>query len=159
VVVIDETARQPRLQIPKMLLPGGAGSAPPARPLQQRSEAAPGPLGLPTIVAVLDHTGALVSGGFWLVRRGLGRTIASAILVMALGSLGATALWADLRPPLRPQPKAEGTPLKLPAGILLPEKIMLEYVDAGDSLKLIIPPAMAIKVPEAERTRTPRKSE
>jgi hypothetical protein len=122
VVETDDKAKQPRLVVPATLLGG------PPKP-----GAAPGQAQLPTIMAGVALTLAFVTGGFWLLRKGPGRSL---VLLFALSLVvaGASAVQADLaRPP-------QTTPVKLPADVKLSgNQITLEVVPRGDSIKLIVP--------------------
>jgi hypothetical protein len=136
VVEVNAAAREPHLVIPAALV-----GQPGARP---RGFGA----GLtPTLVVALALTAAFVSGGFWLLRKGSGRTVVSLALFVSLAVLAGTAS-ADIARPPRP-PAMPGLPL--PADIKLTEKIVVEVVPLGDSIRLIVPPAMVLKpgaVPE-----------
>jgi hypothetical protein len=161
VVEVDEKATQPRLVVPMTLLLKGSGppagvipGVPPPPGAPPRKEGADaGALGLPTVVAGLALTAALVSGGLWLIRRGSGRRFLG-VLVLGVLAASATALWADI-PPFRGRPKppppapAKTIPVALPAGVELSEKITLEFSVAGDTLRLIVPKGTVLKKPEA----------
>jgi hypothetical protein len=172
-VEVDEKAKQPRLVVPYVLLMKGAGppagalpprlpvgapvAPPPALPRKEGADA--GALGLPTIVAGLALTAAAVSGGLWLVRRGSRRTLLGVLAVGVLAA-SATALWADIGPgggrgPRRPPPPPpeKTTPIPLPAGVELPEKITLEFSLEGDTLRLIVPKDAVLKKAEAPEKR------
>jgi hypothetical protein len=101
-------------------------------------------LRLPTIMAGLALTAAFVSGGLWMVRRGAGRTLIG-LLVVSTFVAGAALLWADARVPF-PNPRPftlpdvpKGTPIKLPASVELNDKISLEILPAGDTIRLLVP--------------------
>jgi hypothetical protein len=66
--------------------------------------------------------------------------------VLSLLVLGTTTVWANVAPPGKfpPPPKEAGT-LALPAGVQVSDKIVLEVVDKGDAVKLIINKSMALK--------------
>jgi hypothetical protein len=95
---------------------------------------------LPTIMAGLALTAAVVSGGLWLVRRGPVRKPAALVLLVSLAVLGSSALYADLPASGRKPPKPRT--VKLPGNFILPEKLNLEIVDKGDAVKLIINDSM-----------------
>ena len=139
VVEIDNQAKEPRLQIPVNLL--GAG-----RP---RLGADAGHL--PTMIAGMALTCAFVSGGFWLVRRGRGRTVAALLLGASL-LVGAASVSADL--PRPPKPKQDPVAVTLPANLTIPGKLVLEVVPNGDKIKLILN-----KAPEAEKVKPDEKKE
>jgi hypothetical protein len=120
VVVVDERVKEPRLVIPKTMM-GDKKSA---------------WLETPTVVAGLALTLALVSGGVWLVRRGTSRTVAAVVLALSVMAFGTSALLANLPPP--PPPPVDPANLKLPANIVLSDKIQVEFVDKGDEVKLLV---------------------
>ena len=127
VVIVDERADKPHLQIPKSLLQGNTKTGPGrGRPVR-----------LPTIIAGLALTAAFVSGGFWLVRRGRGpgRTVAAGVVVLSFLALGASAVWADV--PRPPRPRGPVT-LPLPANVTLPDTVVVDLLDKGDTITLIV---------------------
>jgi hypothetical protein len=125
VVVIDDKVKEPRLQIPQSLLAGGGKKSADAGPR------------LPTIMAGLALSVSLVAAGFWLVRRGPGRRLAAVVLAVSLLACGASAVWANVGPkPI--ESKDRPTLVAMPAGILLPEQIVLEVVPRGDAVRLIV---------------------
>jgi hypothetical protein len=132
-VEVDANAKQPRLVIPRSL------ANPPKK--------ADAGLGIPTIVAGVALTLAVVSAGFWFIRRGPGRSVAAAVLVVALFALGVSALYADIGPGPRPKPPIPPavTTIKLPADVPLQEDVLIEFADKGDAIKLIVPKAAAPK--------------
>jgi hypothetical protein len=132
VVEMDNQAKQARLQIPMNLLGGG-------RP---RLGADAGHF--PTLIAGLALTCAFVSGGFWMVRRGRGRTFAAVMLGASL-LVGAASVSADL--PIPPKPKQDPVAVTLPANIMISGQIVLEVVPKGDKIKLIVPKG-AVQEPE-----------
>lgn len=123
VVEIDPDATTPRLVVPKGLM---APAPAPGKGL--------GLSALPTIVIGLSLALALGSGGVWLARRGKGKIVAG-LFVFALIA-GSSSLYADLAIGPRPKPL---TPVKLPANVTLPDKVMIEFAGAGDTIKLIVP--------------------
>lgn len=137
VVEVDENARDARLQIPMKLL------AAPPRPVKLGADGGR----IPTLVAGLALTCAFVSGGFWLVRRGRSRTLA-AVLTLTLLAAGTTAVVADIAvpKPVKPPVLNPTTPVALPADIKLSGKVVLEVVQFGDKIKLIVPKNMVPKV-------------
>jgi len=133
VVEVDEKAKQPRLVIPAQLL------APVKGPGQPGAGAA-----LPTIVVGLALTLSFVTGGFWLLRKGPGRSLVM-LFVLSLALVGVTTVQADLaRPP-------ETKPVKLPADVMLTQdKITLEVTPFGNTVKLIVPKDAAKTAAKAE---------
>jgi hypothetical protein len=153
VVLVDEKAKMPRLQVPVNLL---RVPTPPVEAPRRGADA--GRLSVPTLVAGLALTLAFSSGGLWLARRRWGRPL-SLLLVLSLFAAGTAAVWADLGPrPLGPVPNRRPAPpakvvlpaLKLPAGIELPDKIVLETIPTGDHLTLIVPKKMILKKDKIE---------
>jgi hypothetical protein len=141
-VEVDDRVKEMRLQIPANLLPPAAPAAP-AR--------GAGPLHLPTVVAGVALTLSLASGGLWLLRRGTARRAAAAALLLGLFTLGGAALFANA-PILnntfaRPLPNFQAPPgplpnLLLPADVRLSPNIVVEVVEKGDGVKLIVNKAM-----------------
>jgi hypothetical protein len=125
VVLTDARAKDARLIIPAALLTDS----------KKRADA-----GLPTIMAGLALTAALVSGGLWLARRGSVRKAAAVALVVSLLALGGS-LYADVS--VKPPPKP--APVTLPAGVTLSEKLVLEVAEKGDEVQLILPSSAVIK--------------
>src|SRR2546425_838753 len=72
VVEIDENSKEARLLVPVKFLVGP----------RKRLGADAGQV--PTLIAGLALTCAFVSGGFWLVRRGRGRTLAALLLGLSV---------------------------------------------------------------------------
>jgi len=126
VVEIDAKAKQPRLIIPTSLM------TPKKVPGQVNNAS--------TIIGGVALTLAVVSVGFWFIRKGPGRNVAAAVAVVSLFALGVSALYADI--PVRPRPPA---PVKLPADVQLQEEIMVEFVEKGDAIKLIVNKAAPVK--------------
>jgi hypothetical protein len=132
VLEVDDSVKEPRLQIPRALL----RLFPAAQPRRGA-----GAWHLPTVVAGVALTLAFASGGLWLLRRSP-RTAAAALL-LALFALGGAALWANA-PVFQNAPAQAPDVLQLPTGIRLPGKIVLEVVDGGDSVKLIVNKSMVV---------------
>jgi hypothetical protein len=130
VVEVDDRATDARLIIPAGLLTD----------TKKRADAG---WGWPMIMAGVALTAALVSGGLWLVRRGA-RKAAAVVLVVALLAFGGSLLYADVA--VKPPPKP--TPVTLPAGLTLSDKLVLEVAEKGDDVKLVVPSAMLIKTPK-----------
>jgi hypothetical protein len=139
VVEVDPNVKEPRLIIPRSL------ANPPKR--------ADAGFGLPTIVAGVALTLAVVSAGFWFIRRGPGRTIAAAVVVVSLFAFGVSALYADI--PVEPKPKPPAT-VKLPADLQLPEDVVIEFSDKGDAIRLIVKKATSVN---GEKIAPPKDSE
>ncbi|HVS39163.1 MAG TPA: hypothetical protein VMS17_26630 [Gemmataceae bacterium] len=127
VVVVDDRADTPHLQIPKSLLQGG----------QSGGKEDAGLFGAPTIIAGLALTAAFVSGGFWLIRRGRGpgRTLAAVVVILSFVALGASAVLADIPRPPRPRGPVA---LPLPANVTLPDTVVVDFLDKGDAITLIV---------------------
>ncbi len=155
-VEVDERVKEARLQIPANLLPPAA----PAR------GADAGPLHLPTVVAGVALTLAFVTGGLWLLRRGTTRRVAAGALLLALFAFGG-ALLADIAPGGRGLPKRPPFPgappgtLLLPGNVQLPPNLVLEVVEKGDGVKLIVNKEMLGKAgtSAAAPAPTPTKTE
>jgi hypothetical protein len=127
-VVVDDKAKTARLVIPAGLLTDDKRRADAGWPL-------------PTILAGLALTLAFVSGGLWLARRGPARKAAAVVLLLALVAFGTAALTAN--PVVRPQP--EPKTITLPAGITVSDKFVLEVVEKGDTVRLIVSSSMVAK--------------
>jgi hypothetical protein len=161
-VQVDDKAKVARLQVPVNLLSDPPPGAPPAPPPPRRGADA-GALGVPTIVAGLALSLAVASGGLWLVRRRWGRPLAI-LVVVSLFAAGTAAVWADLGPrPLGPRPPPPAPPvpaalpaLKLPAGVELSDKLILESVPPDDHVTLIVPKSAGA---EEKRPAPPEKRE
>jgi hypothetical protein len=137
VVEVDAKAKEPRLIIPRSL----------ANPPKKTSS-----LGVPTIVAGVALTLAIVSAGFWFIRRGPGRSIAAAVVVVALFALGVSALYADIAVDPKPRP---ATAIKLPANVQLQEDVIIEFVEKGEAIKLIVHDASAL--PKPDKVESPKQ--
>jgi hypothetical protein len=141
VVVIDEAAKQPRLQISQALLQQQRGAPEPK----------PGQVSLPVIVAGLALSLGIVSGGFWLLRNRTSRRLAAFFMVASLLTFGASMLWADLAP--RPRPEKA---VPLPAGVQLTEDMLVELVPGRTAtVKLILPGGSVLK-PVSENIAAPK---
>ncbi len=158
VVKVDEKAKLPVLQVPINLALGrqanaGVGQGPEADPESGRR------FGLSTVVAGLALTLAFASGGLWLVRSGSGRKMA--IFVVAGLFVAGAAAFADLTPhpaaprsrPQAPPAKPALTTLKLPAGIDLNDKLILEPMPPGDHLTLIVPKSMVLEKEKQDKEK------
>jgi hypothetical protein len=156
VVQVKDKIKLPVLQVPINLAMGqqgnpggGVGEAPNPEPGRR--------FGLTTLVAGVALTLAFTSGGLWLVRRGARRTLAILVLT-GLFAAGTAVVWADLAPrPGGPRPaKPALTPLQLPAGIELSDKLILESMPPGDHLTLIVPGSMVREKEAAPRDKRGR---
>ena len=155
-VEVDDRDKEARLQIPANLLPPTA----PAR------GADASPLHLPTVAAGVALTLAFVTGGLWLLRRGTARRVAAGGLLLALFALGGTALLADIapgrgRPKRPPAPASPPGTLLLPGNVQLPPNLVLEVVEKGDGIKLIVNKEMLGKpgTSAAAGAAAPKKAE
>jgi hypothetical protein len=138
-IEIDDKATEPRLVIPRKFV--AAWNATEDGVKQERADA-----GLPrlhTMTAGFALSGAFVFGGLWLVRfRGRfgGRGLTLLLGTMALlGVGGAAFVWANAAPP-RPIPN--------PVNVASFGKVPVDFVDKGDSIKLIVSRAHLDKVNE-----------
>jgi hypothetical protein len=131
VVEVDDKVKTAKLVIPQGLLTED----------KRRSDAG---WHLPTIMAGLALTLAFVSGGLWLARRGPARKVAAVVLVLSLLAFGTAALYANAGFKPTPVPKV----VTLPADVILSDKLVLEVVDKGDAVHLIVNPSMLAKKPE-----------
>lgn len=137
VVEIDDKIKDAKLQIPVGLLTAG----------KPRVGADAGRV--PMIIAGLALTCAFVSGGFWLVRRGRGRTLAALLLGVSV-LVASSAVFADIA--VRPPPPKEALPpVALPANIQLSGKLVLEIVPNGTKIKLIVNKGMVLPKVEAAK--------
>ncbi len=134
VVVLDDKATQPRLEVPRGLLVGPA----PRRP-------GFGAANVPTVVAGLALSFAFVSGGLWLSKRG--RKVAASLLVVSLLTFSGAA-YADLVRP-RPKPKDKEITIALPAGVHHSDKVTLKIVENGDAVRLVVSKKMLVNPPRA----------
>jgi hypothetical protein len=137
VVEVDAKAKEPRLIIPRSL----------ANPPKKASS-----LNVPTVVAGVALTLAMVSAGFWFIRRGPGRSVAAAVVVFSLFALGVSALYAEN--PEEPKPRP-ATTVRLPANVQLQEDVVIEFVEKGDVIKLIVRDASAL--PQGDKLESPKQ--
>jgi hypothetical protein len=123
-LAVDDTAKEPRLQIPRKLLGKEATAG------GSRAEVPP----LHRVVAGVALTLALALGGLWLARSrdGLSRRRLAAVLVaVALVGAGSAFLWAEPVPEPIPPP-----PARSPA--LLLDGVRIQIIDKGDDVKLVV---------------------
>lgn len=142
VILVDDKAPEPRLEIPRKLLANLRVSADGAEDGTRRAEARPA---WHTILAGVALSCSLALGGLWLVRA-RHRPGAKALLLLSatacLLAVGAGCLWADIPSPFgrpRPRPPAPAEPEKLPAGVVLAEKVPISVVERGEAIRLIVP--------------------
>ncbi len=136
IVEVNPKVKEPHLIIPRSL----------ANPKKEVG------LSTPTIVAGVALTLAMVSAGFWFIRRGPGRTTAAVVVVLSLFALGVSTVFADISP--RPKPPVN-TPVKLPADVNLTDDVVIEFVDKGDAIRLIVNKATSIKAEKTDKTDKP----
>lgn len=160
VVEVDPDATKARLVVPQaFMVPGGLPGANPGGFPGANPGAVPGRFGLstlPTVVIGLSLFLALGSGGVWLARRGKGKIVAG-LFVFALLAGVTSSVFADIaprpkpKPPIPPVPPAKVfTAVKLPADIKLSDKVTIEFVGVGDTVKLIVPKnAVKVEAPKA----------
>jgi hypothetical protein len=120
-----------KLEIPRRFLPESV--------IPDREVGATG--GLNQLFAGLALSGAFVSGGFWLVRRGSSRRVA-AIGALVLVGLSGGLIYAALD---KPSGKSQLETVKVPANVLVPDKVKVTAVARGDAIRLIVPPAETVK--------------
>jgi len=140
VVEVDEKAKEARLQIPRKLLPNQRAALDNE---EQDPRTGSGVSRLHTIVAGIALALALTLGGLWMVRQGghfKGHGLALVLGALAFLSLGGV-VWANAAVP-RDIPPA-------PEKVVLPEgvkgQVVVEVVEKGDAIKLILPPSMLSK--------------
>lgn len=139
-VVVRKDVKKPTLMIPEKFVVTNAGFGPGRGGFGMNT--------VPMVVGGVALTLAFVSGGFWLVRRTSGKTIAMLISVSLLTAAG-SALWADIPSPFpRPRPRPGPAPfppgpqqnvVAMPANVVLPEDVVIQIVPRGDKITLIIP--------------------
>jgi hypothetical protein len=127
VIVVDDSAQQPRLEIPRKVLSSLKASADGEEGDTRRAAILPQ---LHTIIAGVALSLALTLGGLWLVRsrRRFTGTGAALLVVTLAVAAGGGALWANLPPP---------PPMPDP-GIRLADKATVQIVDKGDAIRLIV---------------------
>jgi hypothetical protein len=125
IIQADETAREPRLIVPRSLVRSAK--------LAKSAAAAPGGrAGLPLPLAVaLSLSFAVVGLGLVCGRR----MTRSLFLTLALVAVGGATLWAHPPPP--PQPPLKPFPDGLPI-----DGVAVEFADQGDRVRLVLPKAM-----------------
>jgi hypothetical protein len=141
VVVVDDKATETHVQIPRALLGqlrADAGDA--SDPNTRRAEALP-PLHLAVAGAALAL--ALTFGGLWLVRSRVRTSRSNVVLLLVAATalaIGATSLWANVAAPIpKEKPTTGAQDPKVPAGgITLADKAVIEVVDKGDAITLIV---------------------
>jgi hypothetical protein len=140
VVVVDDKATETHVQIPRALLGqlrADAGEV--GDPDTRRAEALPL---LHLVVAGTALSLALTFGGLWLVRhrsRSPRSNVALLLIAVAALAVGATTLWANAAPPVpKPKPDSAGPDKVAAAGIPLADKAVIEVVDKGEAITLIV---------------------
>ena len=133
VIEADDRVRDSRLQIPRNPV-GNVGSAAAAGE-ETSGRADAGRPRLHTIIAGVALSLALTFSGLWFVRhriRFIGQS--SAVLLAAITLLGVGGvLWADIPGPW-PRPRPDRFPAPPPAS----GQVIVEIVDKGESVKLIV---------------------
>jgi hypothetical protein len=142
VVVIDDKAGDMHVQIPRSLLGqlrADAGDA--GDPNTRRAE------GLPALHLVIAGTAlalALSFGGLWWVRARM-RTPRSNVVLLLVAvtalAIGATSLWANVPAPPPPKPKPDSPAQEKagpPGGSVLAEKAVIDVLDKGETIILIV---------------------
>jgi len=125
IIQADESAREPRLIVPRSLVRlAKAEKAPPALP--------GGHTALPVPLAVaLSLSFAVVGVGLVCGRR-MARSL---VLTLALVAVGGATLWAHPPPPVLPplKPFPDGLPI---------DGVAVEFAEQGDRVRLVLPKAM-----------------
>jgi hypothetical protein len=131
VIVLDDSAKQPRLEIPRKVLSSLKASADGQEGDGRRVEALPV---LHTIVAGVALSLAFTLGGLWLVRSRRRFTGTGAALLLAALTLTVAGgvLWANVPAPPPPRPADPGIPLA--------DKATVQVVDQGDAIRLVASP-------------------
>jgi hypothetical protein len=154
VIEVDPNATEAKLQVPNNIVVRNAGLDVPADgTLTGGDEPKSTPYG--TMIAGASLAMAITCAGLWLVRRG--KTNGKALGWMIAGSVivgGAAMAWANVAPPARPPQKAE---------VVNQFKVKVERVADGDTVKLIVPPAIAkgfapVNAPPTNSGNAPPKS-
>ncbi len=135
VVMIDDNARQPRLQVPRKLLGTLKASA------DSPEDTQTGTAGLPhlhTVMAGVALALALAFGGLWLVRhRGHfgGRGLALFLGMVLCGGIGTAVVWANKPISKGDYDKLLGDRSPKPAA---GDKVSIEVTPNGDTVRLIV---------------------
>jgi hypothetical protein len=151
VILVDDKAQEPHLEIPRKLLANLRVSADGADDGTRRAEARPR---WHTILAGVALSCGLALGGLWLVRARYRPGAKAALLLAAtlgLFAVGVDCLWANIAPPFgQPgsRPPAPAAPERLPAGVVLSEKVPIQVVERGEAIRLVVPREQLAKVPE-----------
>ena len=148
VIEVDANAKAARLIVPRRFL---AGQPLPAQPARN------GFGSLPTIMVGTALAMSIALGGLWLVRRrprpaGMALPVVLALCVLATG---AAAVWADLPVPFWqrrerhfPPHYAQPPPVTVLATL---DGVQTEMVNEGDTMVLVLTPAMKAKLGEAAK--------
>jgi hypothetical protein len=129
VIVVDDGAQQPRLEIPRKVLSSLRAAGDTQDGDTRRAGILPQ---LHTIIAGVALSLAVTLGGLWLVRsrrRGTGPHPALLITALALATVGGV-LWANV--PAPPPPR------DVPAGISVTDKMTVQVANEGDAIRLIV---------------------
>jgi hypothetical protein len=132
VVLVDDKAKEPHLEIPRTLLLGGRAAVE-GEDDTQRAEAPR----LHMLVAGVALSLSLAAAGFWLVRSGTRfsrRGVAVLLVAGALLTVGGVTLWANGLPP---PPKTPRPPV-MPQGVVLGDNVVVDLLPRGDAIRLIV---------------------
>jgi hypothetical protein len=134
VVLIDDKAKEPRLEIPRNLLIGGRAALDDEGDLRRAETPR-----LHMLIAGIALSLSLAAAGFWLVRSGnrFSRGGVAVLLVAgALLTVGGVTLWANGLPP--PQPPGPAKPPVMPQGVVLGDNVVIDLLPRGDAIRLIV---------------------
>lgn len=133
VILVDPTAQQATLQIPRKLLGIQKTDASNG---EKDDNGLAGLAPTHTIAAGLCLALALTTGGLWLARRGRGLFLA----MLLLTSVGAATVWADISPRPRPRPPVPiPVPIPVPAiPLQVKDQVAIQIVDQGEAVTLTL---------------------
>jgi hypothetical protein len=160
VILLDDTIKEPTLEVPrKLLMTLRASAADGADDGSRRGEASPA---WHTILGGVALSSALALGGLWRVRsraRPGVKTVALLLAALGLLAAGTSVLWADIPPFGRGRPVPIPPPpvnvIPGPPGVTLSEKVTIKVVDTGDAIRLIVPRAALARVVESASPTSP----